>query len=157
MGIVSLIDMAAPRRSAPRRMNEQPQGLLAKINAPTPTGTIFTDSKPIEQPMVVRAPGGVISDSNRTLMKFSQLIMMCIALAAIWGGLFQIAFADDATNSDFLILFLGGFLSAGIAIGWIEAQSKKNDHVLFEVQDYMLGIGFFFATVGTIWGSRWLI
>ena len=157
MGIVSLIDMAAPRRSAPRRMNEQPHGLLAKANTPTPTGTIFTDSKPIEQPMVVRAPGGVISDSNRTLMKFSQLIMMCIALAAIWGGLFQIAFADDATNSDFLILFLGGFLSAGIAIGWIEAQSKKNDHVLYEVQDYMLGIGFFFATVGTIWGSRWLI
>ena len=107
--------------------------------------------------MVVRAPGDSISDANRSLMKFSQLIMMGIALAAIWGGLFQIAFADDATNSDFLILFLGGFLSASIAIGWIYAQSKKNDFVLYEVQDYMLGIGFFFATIGTVWGSRWLI
>ena len=82
---------------------------------------------------------------------------MCIALAAIWGGLFSIAFAEDATNSDFLILFLGGFLSAGIAIGWIYAQSKKNNFVLYEVQDYMLGIGFFFATIGAVWGSRWLI
>jgi drug/metabolite transporter superfamily protein YnfA len=155
--IVTLIDMAAPRRSAPRRMNVQTQGLLAKANIPTTTDSIFTDSKPTEQPMVIRAPGDPISNSNRAMMKFSQLIMMCIALAAIWGGLFQIAFADDATNSDFLILFLGGLLSAGIAIGWIEAQSKKNDHVLYEVQDYMLGIGFFFATVGTIWGSRWVI
>ena len=152
-----MIVMAAPRRSAPRRMNVSNQGLLAKSSIPVPTGAIFTDSTPTVQPMVVRAPGDLISNTNRSMMKFSQLIMMCIALAAIWGGLYQIAFADDATNSDFLILFLGGFLSATIAIGWIEVQSKKNDHVLYEVQDYMLGIGFFFATIGTIWGSRWLI
>ena len=112
--IVTLIDMPAPKRSAPRRMNVQTQGLLAKANIPTTTDSIFTDSKPTEQPMVIRAPGDPISNSNRAMMKFSQLIMMCIALAAIWGGLFQIAFADDATNSDFLILFLGGFLSRGI-------------------------------------------
>ena len=149
--------MAAPRRSAPRRMDVSAQGLLAKSSQPISSSAIYTNSEPTELPMVVRAPGDSISDANRSLMKFSQLIMMCIALAAIWGGLFQIAFADDATNSDFLILFLGGFLSAGIAIGWIEAQSKKNDHVLYEVQDYMLGIGFFFATIGTVWGSRWLI
>ena len=149
--------MAAPRRTAPRRMNVPTQGLLAKSSQKTPSSAIYVDSKPIEQPMMIRSPGQSISDSNRSLMKFSQLIMMCIALAAIWGGLYQIAFADDATNSDFLILFLGGFLSATIAIGWIEVQSKKNGHVLYEVQDYMLGIGFFFATIGTIWGSRWLI
>jgi len=149
--------MAAPRRSAPRRMNVSNQGLLAQSSIPVPTDAIFTDSAPTELPMVVRAPGDLISDSNRSLMKFSQLIMMCIALAAIWGGLFSIAFAEGATNSDFLIIFLGGVLSAGITIGWIEAQSKKNDHVLYEVQDYMLGIGFFFATIGVIWGSRWVI
>ena len=152
-----MIVMAAPRRSAPRRMNVSNQGLLAKSSIPSSTGAIFTDSTPTEQAMVIRAPGDLISNTNRSMMKFSQLIMMCIALAAIWGGLYQIAFADDATNSDFLILFLGGFLSATIAIGWIEVQSKKNGHVLYEVQDYMLGIGFFFATIGTIWGSRWLI
>jgi len=155
--IVSLIIMAAPRRSAPRRMNISEQGLLAKSTQPAPSSAIYVDSKPIEQPMMIRSPGQSISDSNRSLMKFSQLIMMCIALAAIWGGLYQIAFAEGATNNDFLVLFLGGFLSAGIAIGWIYAQSKKNDFVLYEVQDYMLGIGFFFATIGTIWGSRFLI
>ena len=149
--------MAAPRRTAPRRMNVPTQGLLAKSSQKTPSSAIYVDSEQIEMPMMVRAPGESISDANRSLMKFSQLIMMCIALAAIWGGLYQIAFAEDATNDDFLVLFIGGFLSAGIAIGWIYAQSKKNDFVLYEVQDYMLGIGFFFATIGTIWGSRFLI
>ena len=149
--------MPAPRRKAPRRNGPSPSGILAQSIDSKASGAIFTNSTPAEQPMIVRNPGSVIDDSSRTLMKFSQLIMMCIALAAIWGGLFSIAFAEDATNSDFLILFLGGFLSAGIAIGWIYAQSKKNDFVLYEVQDYMLGIGFFFATIGAVWGSRWLI
>ena len=149
--------MAAPRRSAPRRINVPAQGLLAKSSQNAPSSAIYVNSEQAEQPMMIRAPGESISDANRSLMKFSQLIMMCIALAAIWGGLFQIAFAEDATNDDFLILFIGGFLSASIAIGWIYAQSKKNDFVLYEVQDYMLGIGFFFATIGTIWGSRFLI
>ena len=149
--------MPAPRRQAPRRNAPNTGGLLAQSTEFKATGTIFTDSKPVEQPMVVRTPGIPMDEANRVLMKFSQLIMMCIALAAIWGGLYNIAFAEDATTSDFLVLFLGGFLSAGIAIGWIYAQSKKNDFVLYEVQDYMLGIGFFFATIGTVWGSRWLI
>ena len=137
--------MPAPRRQAPRRNVTNTGGLLAQSTEFQATGTIFTDSKPVEQPMVVRTPGIPMDEANRVLMKFSQLIMMCIALAAIWGGLYNIAFAEDATTSDFLVLFLGGFLSAGIAIGWIYAQSKKNDFVLYEVQDYMLGIGFFFV------------
>ena len=149
--------MPAPRRSAPRRTAPVASGLLEKATAPASSGTIYNDTTLIEQPMIIRSPGNPIGTTNRDLMKFSQLIMMGIALAAIWGGLFSIAFAEDASNDDFLILFLGGFLSAGIAIGWIAAQSKKNDYVLFEVQDYMLGIGLFFATIGTVWGSRWLI
>ena len=127
--------MPAPRRKAPRRNGPSPSGILAQSIESKASGAIFTNSTPVEQPMIVRNPGSVIDESSRTLMKFSQLIMMCIALAAIWGGLFSIAFAEDATNSDFLILFLGGFLSAGIAIGWIYAQSKKNNFVLYEVQD----------------------
>ncbi len=157
MLIVHLIVMPAPRRSAPRRVPAPTQSLLAKANVPSPAGSIFTESAPVEQPLLVNPPGVSISDSNRALMKFSQLIMMGIALAAIWGGLFSIAFAEGATNNDFLIIFIGGLVSAGITIGWIEAQSRKNDHVLYEVQDYMLGIGFFFATIGMIWGSRWII
>ena len=155
--IVCLIVMPAPRRSAPRRTQPTSQGLLAKANIPTPTGSIFTQSAPVEQPMVVNAPGAIMDQSNRALLKFSQLIMMGIALTAIWGGLFSIAFAEGATNNDFLIIFIGGLISAAITLGWIEVQSRKNDHVLYEVQDYMLGIGFFFATIGMIWGTRWLI
>ena len=155
--IVCLIVMPAPRRSAPRRTQPTSPGLLAKANIPTPAGSIFTQSAPVEQPMLVNAPGAIMDQSNRALLKFSQLIMMGIALAAIWGGLFSIAFAEGATNSDFLIIFIGGLVSAAITLGWIEVQSRKNDHVLYEVQDYMLGIGFFFATIGMIWGTRWLI
>ena len=151
------IVMPAPRRSAPRRTAPVTSGLLEKATVPASNGTIYNDTTLVEQPMIIRSPGNPIGSANRDLMRFSQLIMMGIALAAIWGGLFSIAFAEDASNDDFLILFLGGFLSAGIAIGWIAAQSKKNDYVLFEVQDYMLGIGLFFATIGTVWGSRWLI
>jgi hypothetical protein len=150
--------MPAPRRSAPRRTAPAPAvELLEKTTVPSSSGMIYNDTSRVEQPMVIRSPGNPIDSTSRDLMRFSQLIMMGIALAAIWGGLFSIAFAEDASNDDFLILFLGGFLSAGIAIGWIAAQSKKNDYVLYEVQDYMLGIGLFFATIGTVWGSRWLI
>ena len=152
--------MPAPRRTAPRRQAESSLNRMNENQLLSENGTIFTGSARDEKPLIVRNPTDQFDFQNsaeKSLMKFSQLIMMGIALAAIWGGLFSIAFADDATNSDFLILFLGGFLSAGIAIGWIAAQSKKNDYVLYEVQDYMLGIGIFFATVGTVWGSRWLI
>tara|TARA_B100001142_G_scaffold235975_1_gene234424 strand:- start:6797 stop:11020 length:4224 start_codon:yes stop_codon:yes gene_type:complete len=157
LAMESLILMPAPRRSAPRRTQPSTQGLLAKANIPTPANSIFTQSAPVEQPMIVNAPGVIMDQSSRALLKFSQLIMMGIALAAIWGGLFSIAFAEDATNDDFFIIFIGGLVSAIITIGWIELQSKKNDYVLYEVQDYMLGIGFFFATIGMIWGTRWLI
>ncbi len=153
----SLIVMSAPRRSAPRRSQPTSQGLLAKANIPASSDSIFTDTAPVEQPMFVNIPGKVMNESERALLKFSQLILMCTALAAIWGGLFGIATADDATTNDFFIIFVGGLASAAISIGWIEVQSKKNGHVLYEVQDYMLGMGFFFATIGMIWGTRWFI
>lgn len=152
-----MILMPAPRRSAPRRTQPSSQGLMAKSNLPTPSDPIFTQTTPAEQPMLVNLPGAVINQSERALLKFSQLILMSIALAAIWGGLFNIAFAEGATNDDFFIIFVGGVASAAIILAWIELQSKKNGHVLYEVQDYMLGMGFFFATIGVIWGSRWLI
>jgi hypothetical protein len=124
---------------------------------PHPQGTIYSQSQPVEQPLAVRIPGQSMNMAERSLLKFSQLIMMLIALASIWGGLVYLAFDDTATNTDFFIIFLGGIISATLVIGWIELQSKKNDHVLYEVQDYMLGIAFFFATVGAIWGTRWLM
>ena len=144
--------MAAPRRNTP--VAQVPiQGtapalgtsLLAKAHQSTP-------------PMRVRAPGVNIDDAERSLVRFSQIIMLGIAIAGIWFSIYNIAFSDEGTsNADFAVLFFGGMLSAGFAIGWIEAQSRVNDHQLRDVQDYMLGIGFFFATVGTVWGARFII
>ena len=107
--------------------------------------------------MRVRAPGVAIDEAERSLIRFSQVIMLCIAIGAIWFSIFRIAFDEDASNNDFAVLFFGGMLSAVLAIGWIEAQSRSNDHQLRDVQDYMLGIGFFFSTVGTVWGARFII
>ena len=95
-----------------------------------------------------------MDESERSLVRFSQLVMLAIAIGSIWISIIGIAFNDDANNSDFAVLAIGGLLSASLAIGWIEVQSRGNDHQLRDVQDYMLGIGFFFATVGTVWGAR---
>ena len=59
------------------------------------------------------------------LAKFAQLIMYGIALLAIWAGIFSIAFDDDATNENFLILGLGGIISAGMAFALVEIQRKE--------------------------------
>ena len=98
-----------------------------------------------------------MDESERSLVRFSQLVMLAIAIGSIWVSIIGIAFSDDANNSDFAVLAIGGLLSASLAIGWIEVQSRGNDHQLRDVQDYMLGIGFFFATVGTVWGARFVI
>ncbi len=154
--------MPAPRRTAPTRATNQTSstsGLVARTASPVPSPShaIYSNTLPEDQPLNVQIPGQKMDYAERTLMKFSQLIMMLIALGAIWFGLVSIAFSGDTTTDDFLIIFLGGTFSAAIVIGWIELQSKKNNHVLYEVQDYMLGIAFFFATIGAIWGARWLI
>ena len=146
--------MAAPTRNAPQRVSSQ--GLLSPANDPSaiysaPDNAVSTPSMVISQPGKVRTQGDV------DLEKFAQLIMYVVALIAIWGGIFSIAFDDNATNSNFLLLFIGGLVSAAMAIAWIELQSKRNAYQLMEVQNYMLGLGFFFATVGTLWGARYLM
>ena len=149
-----LIIMAAPTRNAPQRVSSQ--GLLSRANDSSaiysaPDNAVSTPSMVISQPGKVRTQGDV------DLEKFAQLIMYVVALIAIWGGIFSIAFDDNATNSNFLLLFIGGLVSAAMAIAWIELQSKRNAYQLMEVQNYMLGLGFFFATVGTLWGARYLM
>jgi len=149
-----LIIMAAPTRNAPQRVSNQ--GLLSRAND---KGTIFStpENADITPPMVISQPGKVRTQADVDLEKFAQLIMYVVALIAIWGGIFSIAFDDNATNSNFLLLFIGGLVSAAMAIAWIEMQSKRNAYQLMEVQNYMLGLGFFFATVGTLWGARYLM
>lgn len=143
--------MAAPRRKAPALQSEiQSPGL----NSGT---SLLANSQPTVQPMTITSPGARMDESERSLVRFSQLVMLAIAIGSIWVSILGIAFNDDATNGDFAILAIGGLLSASLAIGWIEVQSRSNDHQLRDVQDYMLGIGFFFATVGTVWGARFAI
>lgn len=146
--------MAAPTRNAPQRVSNQ--GLLSRAND---KGTIFStpESAVSAPPMVISQPGKIRTKGDVDLEKFAQLIMYVVALIAIWGGIFSIAFDDNATNSNFLLLFVGGLVSAAMAISWIELQSKRNAYQLMEVQNYMLGLGFFFATVGTLWGARYLM
>ena len=91
------------------------------------------------------------------LARFAQLIMYGIALLAIWAGIFSIAFDDDATNENFLILGLGGIISAGMAFALVEIQRKRGGDELQNVHDYLLGIGCFFSATGVLWGSRYLI
>ena len=149
-----LITMAAPTRNAPQRVSNH--GLLSRAND---TNAIYStsDNATSAPPMVISQPGKVRSQGDVDLEKFAQLIMYVVALIAIWGGIFSIAFDDNATNSHFLLLFIGGLVSAAMAIAWIEMQSKRNAYQLMEVQNYMLGLGFFFATVGTLWGARYLM
>ena len=143
--------MAAPRRKAP--------ALQSRIQNPgLNSGTsLLANSQPTAPPMTISSPGVQMDESERSLVRFSQLVMLAIAIGSIWVSIIGIAFSDDANNSDFAVLAIGGLLSASLAIGWIEVQSRGNDHQLRDVQDYMLGIGFFFATVGTVWGARFVI
>ncbi len=148
-----MIIMAAPTRIAPQRVSNQ--GLLSRT---TDSSAIYAAPNNANQPpMVISQPGRVRTQDDINLEKFAQLAMYIVALIAIWGGIFSIAFDENATNSNFLMLFIGGLVSAAMAISWIELQSKKNAHQLMEVQNYMLGLGFFFATVGTLWGARYLM
>ena len=146
--------MAAPTRNAPQRVSNQ--GLLSRAKD---SNAIYsaTENNANAQPMVISQPGKIRTQSDIDLEKFAQLVMYVVALIAIWGGIFSIAFDENATNSNFLMLFIGGLVSAAMAISWIELQSKKNAYQLMEVQNYMLGLGFFFATVGTLWGARYLM
>ena len=145
------IFMAAPRRKA---LAVQTSVMPNTVNSGT---SLLANAQPTVRPMTVAAPGVRIDESERSLVRFSQLIMLAIAIGAIWISIIGIAFDDSATNADFAVLAFGGLLSAGLAIGWIEVQSRGNDHQLRDVQDYMLGVGFFFATVGVVWGARFVI
>jgi len=97
------------------------------------------------------------SRPGNALEKLAQLWLYGIALLAIWGGVLSLAFAEGATEQNFLILGVGGLVSAGIAITLVEIQRRKGSREIHKVHDYLLGLAFFFAAVGTLWGARYLI
>ena len=85
--------------------------------------------------MMVVQPKSSFSSDDLFMMKLSQMVMMGIGFLAIWGGVFSVAFDEDATNQNFLVLFVGGLASFLVSIGLIELQSKKNDYQLYDIQN----------------------
>ena len=54
-------------------------------------------------------PNQNMNRDDLMLMKLSQIVMMGIGFLSIWGGVFSVAFDEDATNQNFLVLFVGGW------------------------------------------------
>ena len=117
-------------------------------------GSIYGEVPSRDVTLQIKSPGNFEID---VFAKFAQLIMYGIATLAIWGGIFSIAFAENATNQNFLVLGVGGILSAGMALALVEMQRRKGGDGLHAVHDYLLGISFFFAAIGVLWGTRYLM
>ena len=108
-----------------------------------------------ETPVIIQQVGQPAGGDD-FLARFTEVIMFGGAMLAIWTGLLGIAFSDDATNWNYLILFIGGFVSAGIALAMVEFHGRKNENVLMPSQNYILGVSFFFMAVGLLWGIRFI-
>ena len=127
--------------------NSKPTRPSRKNIPQMPQGGIY-GSKPVNNVgLKIQQPGTKDIDA---LAKFAQLIMYGIAMIAIWGVIISIAFAEDATNQNFLILGIGGIISAGMAIALVEMQRRKGGDGLHSVHDYLLGVSFFFVSEGKI-------
>ena len=57
--------------------------------------------------MTMVRPNQKMNADDLFLMKLSQIVMMGIGFLSIWGGVFSVAFDEDATNQNFLVLFVG--------------------------------------------------
>ena len=104
----------------------------------------MTGAQAPQESITLVRPHQSVSRDDLLLMKLSQIVMMGIGFLCIWGGIFLVAFDEDATNQNFLVLFVGGLASFLVSIGLIELQSKKNGYRLKDIQNYFLGIAFFF-------------
>lgn len=135
----------------------RPSRVKAQSTSFSNTGTLMQGSVSTPSLSMV-SPGPAPANAVvNPLQKFAQLILYGIAMVAIWGGILAIAFSDNSTNLNFLILGIGGIVSAVMAIALVEWQRIKGGDELHSVHDYLIGIGFFFSAVGVLWGSRWLI
>ena len=93
---------------------------------------------------------------NEALERFSQVIMYGVALVFIWGGILSLAFAEGASELNFLALFVGGAVSSGMAMFMIEIRVRGGQQELDQPQGYLLGLAFFFMAIGMLWGTRFL-
>ena len=123
-------------------------------------GDLLAGSQPVTKIEV----GRVAVQHNRqvvdnSLQKFAQLILFGIAMVGIWFGLLNIAYpgGEEVSQTNYLVLGFGGLFSGAMGISLVEFQRRKGGDELQDVHDYMLGVGFFFLAVGTLYGSRWMI
>ena len=140
------IDASSRKMPAPTRNTVMPQAILQS--------SVMAKQED-ETPVIIRQVGQT-AGSDDFLTRFTEVIMFGGAMLAIWTGLLGIAFSDDATNWNYLILFIGGFVSAGIALAMVEFHGRKNENVLMPSQNYILGVSFFFMAVGLLWGIRFI-
>ncbi len=151
--------MAAPRRAnqgAPKRTQAPIAQPLAQAASPYQGALSATTPQPVA-PIVTVGPHASKQNQDMLMLKLSQGVMMGIGFLAIWGGIFSVAFDEEATNDNFLVLFIGGLASFLVSIGIIELQSKKNNYRLYDIHNYFLGIAFFFSTIGVLWGTRYMM
>lgn len=93
---------------------------------------------------------------NEALERFSQVIMYGVALVFIWGGILSLAFAEGASEMNFLALLVGGAVSSAMALFMIEIRARGSTYELDQPQGYLLGLSFFFMAIGMLWGTRFL-
>ena len=93
---------------------------------------------------------------NESLERFSQVIMYGVALVFIWGGILSLAFAEGASELNFLALLVGGGVSSAMAMFMIEIRVRGGQHALDQPQGYLLGLAFFFMATGMLWGTRFM-
>ena len=93
---------------------------------------------------------------NESLERFSQVIMYGVALVFIWGGIISLAFAEGASELNFLALLIGGGVSSAMAMFMIEIRVRGGQPSLDQPQGYLLGLAFFFMAIGMLWGTRFL-
>ena len=94
---------------------------------------------------------------NEALERTAQIWPYVGSFAFIWIAIAGLAFSDDSGLHQFIVLGIGGGVSALLAVVFVEAQTVRRGVNAISMHDYLLGTGFFFAGVGGLWGARAIV
>ena len=94
---------------------------------------------------------------NEALERTAQIWLYVGSFAFIWIAIAGLAFSDDSGLHQFIVLGIGGGVSALLAVVFVEAQTVRRGVNAISMHDYLLGTGFFFAGVGGLWGARAIV
>ena len=140
-------------KTAPKR----PQRPAAAPKLSARTGNLMANSNSTPNISVGNVGISPQYGVDNSLQKFAQLILFGIAMIGIWAGLISIAIDGDGDITQWALLGFGGLFSGIMAVSLVEFQRKKGGNDLQDVHDYMLGIGFFFLAIGSLYSARWLV